>query len=207
MKKKLFHFGIVFGMSFLLLANSQSLSACGKERWDVKVAQDQHVNYFFQQNEVSTGELQPVQKTSIKALHNQPYPFASLTGFPPKWSYYQRAGVAEFRIWQITAYLTKKKNEADEDYHLVIKSGSRYLVAEIPSVNCVENTIEPLKSMIIKARTDFDEWFAAQPDKKNFNQKVRVTGLGFFDRVHGAEGTSPNGIELHPVIKIEFLNK
>lgn len=206
MKKTIFHLGTIFVIMFLLLIIVPDSSACGKERWDVKVAQDQHVKYFFQQNDTSTGALQPVQQTTITDLHTQPYPFAKLTGFPPKWSYYQRAGEAEFRIWQITAYLTKKKNESDEDYHLVIKDGDRYLVAEIPSANCVENTIEPLKGMILQARSDFDEWFSKQT-KKIFNQKVRLTGLGFFDRVHGAEGASPNGIELHPVIKIEFLKK
>ena len=35
---------------------------------------------------------------------------------------------------------------------------------------------------------------------------ARLTGVGFFDRTHGATGASPlNGIELHPVLKIEFL--
>ena len=39
-----------------------------------------------------------------------------------------------------------------------------------------------------------------------FNQRVRVTGVGMFDTLDHAEGTSPNGIELHPVIKIQFLD-
>ncbi|HEX7288398.1 MAG TPA: hypothetical protein VF532_19595 [Candidatus Angelobacter sp.] len=34
---------------------------------------------------------------------------------------------------------------------------------------------------------------------------VRITGVGFFDRAHGATGAAPNVIELHPVLKIEFL--
>ena len=31
-------------------------------------------------------------------------------------------------------------------------------------------------------------------------QMVEVTGVGFFDRVHGETGQAPNGIELHPVL-------
>jgi hypothetical protein len=32
-----------------------------------------------------------------------------------------------------------------------------------------------------------------------------VTGVGFFDKVHGQTGVSQsNGIELHPILKIEF---
>ena len=36
--------------------------------------------------------------------------------------------------------------------------------------------------------------------------KVRITGVGFFDKVHGQMGVSlANGIELHPVLKVEWL--
>jgi hypothetical protein len=34
---------------------------------------------------------------------------------------------------------------------------------------------------------------------------ARITGVGFFDRAHGATGAAPNVIELHPVLKIEWL--
>src|SRR5262249_12344161 len=34
---------------------------------------------------------------------------------------------------------------------------------------------------------------------------ARLTGGGFFDRAHGATGAAPNVIELHPVLKIEWL--
>ena len=36
-------------------------------------------------------------------------------------------------------------------------------------------------------------------------KSVRITGVGFFDREHGASGAAPNVIELHPVLKIEWL--
>lgn len=35
--------------------------------------------------------------------------------------------------------------------------------------------------------------------------KARVTGVGFFDTVHGQTGVAPSGIELHPLLKIEWL--
>lgn len=34
---------------------------------------------------------------------------------------------------------------------------------------------------------------------------VRITGVGFFDRAHGATGAAPNVIELHAVLKVEWL--
>ena len=36
--------------------------------------------------------------------------------------------------------------------------------------------------------------------------RARITGVGFFDKVHGQTGVARlNGIELHPVLKVEFL--
>ena len=34
---------------------------------------------------------------------------------------------------------------------------------------------------------------------------ARITGVGFFDRAHGATGAAPNVIELHPALKIEWM--
>jgi hypothetical protein len=34
---------------------------------------------------------------------------------------------------------------------------------------------------------------------------ARVTGVGFFDRMHGQTGVASNVIELHPILKIEWL--
>jgi len=34
---------------------------------------------------------------------------------------------------------------------------------------------------------------------------ARITGVGFFDRAHGATEAAPNVFELHPVLKIEWL--
>jgi hypothetical protein len=35
--------------------------------------------------------------------------------------------------------------------------------------------------------------------------RARITGVGFFDRSHNATGAAPNVIELHPVLKIEWI--
>ena len=43
--------------------------------------------------------------------------------------------------------------------------------------------------------------FATQIDPT----QARITGVGFFDRAHGATGAAPNVIELHPVLKIEWI--
>jgi hypothetical protein len=35
---------------------------------------------------------------------------------------------------------------------------------------------------------------------------VLLVGVGFFNRVHGQLGGAPNGVELAPVLKIEWLS-
>jgi hypothetical protein len=195
---------IVLSVCCLCLLIVPTALLCGAERWDVKVARDKHIKYFFKNQDIDSGEIINAIPVTIAKLLQEPWPFAQYKK-SPKWSYYQRAAAAEYRIWEVTARFIKKKNEDDEDYHLILKSGQKTLVAEIPSPNCLDETPEPFKTLITQARSEFDDWFANQSGS-TFNQKVRVTGLGMFDALAHAEGTAPNGIELHPVIKIEFLD-
>ena len=44
-----------------------------------------------------------------------------------------------------------------------------------------------------------------QPSSSHFtdlNGTATVTGVGFFDVIHGQTGVAPNGIELHPVLRL-----
>jgi len=52
----------------------------------------------------------------------------------------------------------------------------------------------------------FEEGAAIAFKTKVRDKRARITGVGFFDRVHGQDGVAQlNGIELHPVLKIEWL--
>ena len=33
-----------------------------------------------------------------------------------------------------------------------------------------------------------------------------VTGVAFFDKIHGQTGVAPNGIELHPILHVDLRN-
>ncbi len=33
---------------------------------------------------------------------------------------------------------------------------------------------------------------------------MTVTGVGFFDLLHGQTGVAPNGVELHPLLNVQF---
>ena len=176
---------------------------CGSDRLHVKTAQDRTINFFFKDHRISSRKLIGFQETTIAELHRFQWPFPGYKKAPGEAEAVRSWSKAEYQIWVVTANLVERRNEDDRDYHLVLESRGRTLVAEIPHPDCVRGTPEPLRSLIIKARRDFDNWWAKKP-RGSINQKVVVAGLGMFDALEHAHGTSPNGIELHPVVAIEF---
>lgn len=101
----------------------------------------------------------------------------------------------------MTAFLLRYKMEADSDYHLVLAdSGGRKMIAEIPSPACVGSNSPFLPQIRYVRRT-----FASRFHPTDVWQRVHVvvvTGIGFFDFLHGRSRTAPNGIELRPVLGI-----
>jgi len=76
------------------------------------------------------------------------------------------------------------------------------------SVDVEEET--PLPESFAPRRLDEEqsEWSIDLPAFKSAipPTSVRITGVGFFDKVHGQMGVAQsNGIELHPVLKIELI--
>lgn len=41
--------------------------------------------------------------------------------------------------------------------------------------------------------------------QKLLGKHVRVTGVGFYDKLHGQTGVAPNGIELHPILDFALI--
>jgi hypothetical protein len=111
---------------------------------------------------------------------------------------------AEMQVWRITATLTGYKQEADSDYHLIlVDSQGHTMIAEIPLPACVGSG-SPFLPGITKARAEFDKKFTADGSFTPASVQVTVTGVGLFDTIHGQTGVAPNGIELHPVLDIQF---
>jgi len=62
-----------------------------------------------------------------------------------------------------------------------------------------------LQSRIANTRMAFDGRLDSSTQHfQKVDVWVTVTGVRFFDRKHGKTGVAPNGIELHPVIDIQF---
>ena len=163
---------------------------CGTERWAVKTLTDPDANRVdTTPHDATVGEL--------RAL---PVPVSHDT----------RAAPVEMTTYRVKALLLGWKVEADEDYHLVIADPddiAATMIVEIPSPTCPEVCQTPLAQHFAALREQVENRLG-QP-RSHFRElpkplSVHVTGVGFFDFIHGQTGVAPNGIELHPAIAISF---
>src|SRR5947209_5679577 len=156
---------------------------CGTERWSVKTLSDaDRDKVHFAPSEVTVGWLAS-QKPPAHLLANR------------------RAAPIETQTYKIRALLVGYKLEKDEDFHVVvadIENPSETMIVEIPSPDCVGACASGHGEEFQKAR----EVIMGLPEPVS-PVTIVVTGVGFFDFLHGQTGAAPNGIELHPVLKIE----
>lgn len=190
----------------IFIASTISIFAeCGKERWAVKTGSDPDIDLVF----TRPNKLR-VKKSTIQDMIDFPYPFPNPRGIPKVW-WTKRVPRYETTVWTLEVKLKEYTREDDEDYHLVLEDESgNTMVAELPNPPCVPATAPAMiKERIQIARDDFDRRFngTARPTSrpKSPNVKIRIAGIGMFDREHGQLGRAGNGIELHPVLGLEFL--
>jgi len=161
---------------------------CGEWRWPVKTGSDTDRHTVSRRVEV----------TSIRYLRSRAAP-SSFAGHQDR-----RFRGAERHTWQLTTRLTQYREEDDGDIHLVIKNSSgNKMIAEIPLGHCVSSR-SLWKRQIASARAAFTRHLHVTTSWHYVNRKITLQGLGFFDEIHDVTGQAPNGIELHPVIRVSF---
>ena len=164
-----------------------STGSCGVERWSVKVGTDP---------DASLVNLNATTPQTISYLRGIPAPAS-----PPLNSRVQPTETTDFVI---NATLVEYKLENDSDYHLVIQDAAgNTMIAEIPDPACVASS-SPFANLINAARQQFDGKYTATTSFQTANIPVQLTGVGFFDFLHGQTGVAPNGIELHPLLNVVF---
>jgi hypothetical protein len=137
---------------------------------------------------VEDGFAAPIGAVSIAA-------FAKLVALTAPKNPTARVAPTEDMTYQVSASLTEFKTEADSDYHLVLSSGAKTMIAEIPSPACV--TGGPFLAGIANARAEFDARLMSSTQRfQKVNMPATVTGVGFFDRIHGQTGVAPNGVDI-----------
>src|SRR5450759_2647926 len=160
---------------------------CGVERWPVKTGTDADAKL------VNLNNVTPTTIANLTTL-------AAPSGKPEN----NRVQPTETTLFVMNATLTEYKLEDDSDYHLILSdSAGKTMIAEVPSPYCVGSS-SPFAAGITNARSEFDAQFKSSTDFKTAGIPVKVTGVGFFDFLHGQNGIAPNGIELHPVLDMVF---
>jgi hypothetical protein len=163
---------------------------CGVERWAVKTGTDPNVG--------SVDLLHPV-RTTIQSLRSIVAPV--LNPNPP---YDSRFAPTENTVFKVNGNITAYKLEDDVDYHIVLQDPvGNTIVTEIPSPAC-DGSSGPFDALVSAVRAKFDSHFTAIDTFQTASVPVQMTGVGFFDFIHGQTGVAPNGIELHPILDITF---
>jgi hypothetical protein len=161
--------------------------SCGVERWSVKTGTDADAGKIT---------LQSTTSTTISYLTS----LAAPGTLPAN----NRVQPTETTVYQLQVTLVEFKLESDSDYHLVLSDGAGHtMIAEIPDPTCVGSS-SPLLSSVTKARNEFDAKYTPTGSFKTVNVPITVTGVGFFDFLHGQTGVAPNGVELHSVLDVQF---
>lgn len=189
---------VAFAAAFVALALTLSATAsphplstreltralCGTERWSVKVMTDPAA---------SSVSLSP-RSTTIVHLRSLTAPVNPSA----------RYGAVERTTYRVHALLKEAKVEADQDIHLVIADPTtgKTMIVEFPASSCTVGASSAVRTRMAAARAAFISACAA-PSSTRFHRlsgTATVSGVGFFDRIHGQAGVAPNGIELHPVL-------
>ncbi len=163
--------------------------ACGVERWAVKTLTD---------SDAAKVNFQAVPG-SVGTLVSLPKPAAL-----PKNS---RIAPVELTVYTVKAHVEEFKLENDSDIHVVISNPddpNETMIVEFVNTQCIDPAKAIQETAMAKTREDFIG-ICGEPARKFLTCEVdvEITGVGFFDFIHGQTGVSPNGIEIHPVLAIK----
>lgn len=105
---------------------------------------------------------------------------------------------AEKKTYTVKCLVDKVKKERDGDYHIRLKSGDTYLIAESANPGCDYAASSAYLSLYKKVR-DFIEANDLE------GREVYITGVAFIDIDHHYKRKqAANNLELHPILDIHF---
>jgi|SRR5579859_1183016 len=171
---------------------------CGTERWRIKTVFDSdaaRINFTPRNSTVS-------ELVAMRA--------------PDRLDGEERSD-AEKQVYSVEAVLLGWKQETgahgDHDFHLVLADPSdlsRTMIAEVPAADC-EGACSSLQAQKFAQVRQVLTAQLAEPEAhfRRFTPAwvVRVEGVGFFDIFHGQIGVAENCMELHPLLKVEFVRE
>jgi hypothetical protein len=173
---------------------------CGVWRWAIKTLSD-----------LNSGQVDFTPRARTIRKLRELEPPANLGRNTP------RVRPTEYRTYRVRARIREHKwvccgTKDDGDYHLVLadpRNRRRTMIAELADPDCPGARDSAKVGTLRAVRHKYNSLFG-QPPKGRFEgfedpPLVFVTGVGFFDAVHGQKGVAPNGIEIHPVLDFESV--
>lgn len=142
--------------------------------------------------------------TTIAALRAMPRPALIAPGTVDPAFRMHRAAPVETTLWRITVTLIGAQANDDGDFHLVMRDAQGHtLTGELPDPARMEHPSRFAPQMraarnALARRLHVDEMLRAA------SIPVTVQGLGYFGRVGGGPGGAANGIQLHPIVGVQF---
>lgn len=172
---------------------------CGAWRWGIKTLSDVNANQV---------DFTP-KATTFRKLRHLEGPGGGLGKNT------LRLRPAEYQVFRVRTRLLEHKwvccrDKDDGDYHLVVADPNnrrRTMIMEIADPDCPGARESARVGALRAVRREYDD-LIGQPPRGRFEKfdsppLLYITGVGFFDAIHGQRGVAPNGIELHPVLDIE----
>jgi len=202
---------LIAGASLVMAARIGAAQCGGEERWAIKVAADQGAALI---------DVTPLPTTlsDLVRLTRPSLPSDDITRVPAE----RAVRVVDGRLLH---FKLESGKTGDHDFHLVITDDTQLftpggpgspsphsVIAEVVDPDCVAgrdgSVTAPSRfaAQLATVRARFQQQFPTI--RSGWNDAggipVRVTGVVFFDRPHGQRGRALNGLELHPVLDIQF---
>jgi hypothetical protein len=170
---------------------------CGTERWRIKTVFDNDAKRInFMPRHTSISELVAMRAPRI------------LT---------EERAEGEKQVYSVEAVLLGWKQETaehgDRDFHLVLADPNdvtHTMIAEVPSAGCQGACSSSQARHFAEVRQILTAQLSEpEPHFRRFPRAwvVRVEGVGFFDVFHQQIGVAENCMELHPLLKVEFVRQ
>lgn len=104
----------------------------------------------------------------------------------------------EKQVYRVRGTVEEVDRKRDGDYHILLKSGDKYLITEVPNPDC-EYASESAYNSMFRIVYDFVETNSLE------GKEVVITGVAFVDIDHHySRKQADNNLELHPILKISF---
>jgi hypothetical protein len=158
----------------------------GHERWRVKTLTDPGVRRV---------KFTP-RRATVDRLRAEAVP-ARITAKTP------RLDGVETTTYKVRVTLVEARLVPDEDIHLVIRDEHprHTMIVEFPDASCQPAAGSTKKAAMREAREALLAACGHIPTAfVDLKGTATMTGVGFFDKIHGQKGRAPNGIELHPIL-------